>query len=684
MTALLIRPEKDDSQNNAMGKTAAFSAPARYGYPFSAILAQEEMKLALLLNAVNPAIGGVVVRGEKGTAKSTAARGLRERLPARADGKLPAFVDFPLGATEDMVIGSIDFEGAIRDGAVRFQPGILARAHEGVLYIDEVNLLDDHLVDSILDAAESGENIVEREGQSLRHPARFILVGTMNPEEGELRPQLLDRFGLAVSIVGEHDAALRVELLKRREAFDANPEAFRSAYKEAESALGQRIADARERLPEVAIARHLLGFIAEICTRNHVAGHRADIVIARAACAFAAWEGRSDVNADDILKVAPMALLHRMRAGAPPPPPPPPPETEEQPEEENQEEQNADTQDEQSPEEAPPEEASPPPDEDTAAETSPPSDAPPDAPDDGKAAQDAGADDSSDEVQEVGQTFSVRQIRRAVKDQILRTGSGRRSRTRSASKQGRYIKSTARRQGRNDLALDATLRAAAPYQKARRANADGQGQGMAVLVEVDDIREKIRERRIGNFLLFVVDGSGSMGAQRRMVETKAAIMSLLLDAYQKRDKVAMVIFRGRTAEVVLPPTNSVERAARLLADLPIGGRTPLAAGLVEAASVLRRVLRKEPNIMPLVIVMTDGRANAALGEGVPRDEALRIALALHERFETTQFVVVDTEAPGVVRLELARQLAGVLGASYFKVEDLRAEDLVSIAKEHRA
>ncbi len=684
MTALLIKSEKDDSQNNALGKTAALSAPARCGYPFSAILAQEEMKLALLLNAVNPAIGGVVVRGEKGTAKSTAARGLRELLPARADGKLPAFVDFPLGATEDMVIGSIDFEGAIRDGAVRFQPGILARAHEGVLYIDEVNLLDDHLVDSILDAAESGENIVEREGQSLRHPARFILVGTMNPEEGELRPQLLDRFGLAVSIVGERDAALRVELLKRREAFDADPEAFRAAYQEAEGALGQRIADARERLPEVAIARHLLGFIAEICTRNHVAGHRADIVIARAACAFAAWEGRSDVNADDILKVAPMALLHRMRAGAPDMPPPPPPETEAQPEEENQEEENADTQGEQSPEEAPLEEASPPPDEDTAAETSPPSDAPPDAPDDGKAAQDAGADDSSDEVQEVGQTFSVRQIRRAVKDQILRTGSGRRSRTRSASKQGRYIKSTARRQGRNDLALDATLRAAAPYQKARRENADGQGQGMAVLIEVDDIREKIRERRIGNFLLFVVDGSGSMGAQRRMVETKAAIMSLLLDAYQKRDKVAMVIFRGRTAEVVLPPTNSVERAARLLADLPIGGRTPLAAGLAEAAGVLRRVLRKEPNIMPLVIVMTDGRANAALGEGVARDEALRIALALRERFETTQFVVVDTEAPGVVRLELARQLAGVLGASYFKVEDLRAEDLVSIAKEHRA
>ena len=672
--------------------TPPISAPARRGYPFSAILAQDDMKLALLLNAINPAIGGVVVRGEKGTAKSTAARGLRELLPRRADGGLPAFVDFPLGATEDMVIGSIDFESAIRDGAPRFQPGILARAHEGVLYIDEVNLLDDHLVDSILDAAESGENIVEREGQSLRHPSRFILVGTMNPEEGELRPQLLDRFGLAVSIVGERDAALRVELLKRREAFDAGPDAFRLAYRDAEAALAQRIAAARERLPEVAIARHLVNFIAEICTRNHVAGHRADIVIARAACAFAAWEGRSDVKADDILKVAPMALLHRTRAGAPdmPPPPPPPPEPQEEQEQDAQEDDSStqpppeESENPQPPDSASPEERPPEADEAADAGQETASAAPP-APDD--AAQDdantADSEDPPDEVQEIGATFSVRQIRRPAKDQILRTGSGRRSRSRSASKQGRYIKSTARRQGRNDLALDATLRAAAPYQKARRARADAQARAMAVLVEVDDVREKIRERRIGNFLLFVVDGSGSMGAQRRMVETKAAIMSLLLDAYQKRDKVAMVIFRGRKAEVALPPTNSVERAARLLADLPIGGRTPLSAGLAEAANVLRQVLRKEPNILPLVILMTDGRANAALGEGVPRDEALRIAQALRERFGTTQFAVVDTEAPGVVRLDLARQLAGVLGASYFKVEDLRAEDLVSIAKEHR-
>ncbi len=616
------------------------------------------MKLALLLNAVNPSVGGVVVRGQKGTAKSTAARGVRALLPRDDAGRVPAFVDFPLGATEDMVVGSIDFEAAVRDGEVRFQPGLLARAHRGVLYIDEVNLLDDHLVDSILDAAETGANVVEREGQSLRHAARFILIGTMNPEEGELRPQLLDRFGLAVAIAGEADPALRVELLKRREAFDADPEGFLAAHAAAEADLARRVGEARARLPEVMIASHLVGFIVEICARNRVAGHRADIVIARAAAALAAWEGRSDVSADDILKVAPLALLHRMRSGTPdmpPPPPPRPPEPEE----------DAETPDAPPPEgEAAGEEAPAPPQQrrDDAAERPEPSD-----------------DDPPEEIQEVGAPFAVRRIERRSVDRELRTGSGRRSRSRSASKQGRYVKSTTRR-GRNDLALDATIRAAAPYQIVRRAAA---AHDLAVHIAEGDIREKVRERRVGNFLLFVVDGSGSMGAQRRMVETKAAILSLLLDAYQKRDTVAMVSFRHRGAAVVLPPTHSVDRAARLLADLPIGGRTPLTAGLGAAANVLRRALRKDPALLPLVIVMTDGRANAGIGAAPPHEEALKAAAALAERYPSAQFVVVDTEAPGAVRLGLARKLAAALGAAYVKVADLRAEDLVAIAKEHQ-
>jgi magnesium chelatase subunit D len=641
-------------------------------YPFSAILAQDAMKLALLLNAVNPSIGGVVIRGQKGTAKSTAARGLRDLLPSLPDGGRPAFIDFPLGATEDMVIGAIDFEAAVRDGEVRFQPGLLARAHQGVLYIDEVNLLDDHLVDSILDAAESGENIVEREGQSLRHPSRFILIGTMNPEEGELRPQLLDRFGLAVSIEGDNDPQVRVDLLKRREAFDGDPDAFLHLYRREEAELARRIREAKKRLGEVLVPSHLLGFISEICQRNHVSGHRADIIMERAARAHAAWQDRTDVTADDILAVAPMVLLHRMRSGTPdiPPPPPPPPPP---PEHDEREDQNPDESEDEAPPPPPPEGGDG--DEQDGDEDESNNDDTPPPPDPGE--QDEGG---QDEVQEIGASFTVRKLERQTADQLLRTGSGRRSRSRSASKQGRYVKSTSRR-GRNDLALDATIRAAAPYQKARSEAAT---QDLAVHIKDSDIREKIRERRVGNFLLFVVDGSGSMGAQRRMVETKAAIMSLLLDAYQKRDKVAMVVFRGREAEVVLPPTNSVDRAAKLLADLPVGGRTPLTNGLGEAANLLRQVLRKESSIIPLVVIMTDGRANAGLGTAPPHEEALQAAAGLRERFPSAQFIVVDTESQGVVRLELARKLAAALGAAYFKTDDLRAEDLVSLAKEHQA
>jgi magnesium chelatase subunit D len=265
----------------------------------------------------------------------------------------------------------------------------------------------------------------------------------------------------------------------------------------------------------------------------------------------------------------------------------------------------------------------------------------------------------------------------AEKDRILRTGSGRRSRTRSATKQGRYVRSTPRRL-RDDLALDATLRAAAPFQLARRQSRPSR---LAVQIQSSDIREKIRERRVGNVILFVVDASGSMGAHRRMVETKAAIMSLLMDAYQKRDRVAMVVFRGREAELVLPPTSSVETAGRLLADLPVGGRTPLSAGLVCSADTIERIMRRDAAARPLVIVLTDGKANAALGTQPPHHEALAIAERMGGRFPQTRFIVIDTEAAGVVRLGLARKLSDMLGAHYFRPEELRAEELVRLARE---
>ena len=668
-------------------------------FPFAAILGQERMKLALLLNAVHPDIGGVLIRGEKGTAKSTAVRALTCLLPplrtvagcacrcnpdngslcqscaekVRAGESLPVsivpstMVDLPLGATEDRVIGSIDFESAVKTGVSRFMPGLLARANRGVLYVDEVNLLDDHLVDAILDAAESGLNIVEREGVSVCHPSRFVLIGTMNPEEGELRPQILDRFGLAVQVAAETDPMVRVELLKRREQFDLDGEGFEKSYIPELDKIRKKIADARLLLPEVFMPNHLRMFITEICAQNSVAGHRADIAMERAARAHAAFRGSTEVSSDDIIAVAPLTLLHRTRNTEEPqmPPPPPPPPEDQEKDESDDETPEENTENQQQAEASAPPENEP--------------DNRNDADETGEAEPeqnpgDRRNDTPEDEVHEVGAPFKVRKFA-SDKDKKLRTGSGRRSRTRSATKQGRYVRSTPR-VIRNDLALDATLRAAAPFQIQRRI--EDPGNGMAVCIRKEDIREKIRERRVGNILIFLVDGSGSMGAQRRMSETKAAIMSLLLDAYQKRDRVCMIVFRGNDARVILPPTGSVDLAGKLLAELPIGGRTPLSAGLVTTTETLARILRRTPSAQPLVLVITDGKSNVGLGATSPHREALLIASGMKERFGETRFVVIDTEPQGVVRFNLAGQLATALNAEYFHPNTLKAEELVKI------
>jgi magnesium chelatase subunit D len=673
-------------------------------FPFAAIVGQERMKLSLLLNAINPLIGGVLIRGEKGTAKSTAVRGLARLLPPCAivdgcpfhcdpDGEIrctgctdkagsnmsvslktiPApMVDLPLGATEDMVLGAIDFEAAVKAGASRFMPGLLARANRGILYIDEVNLLDDHLVDAILDVSESGVNLVEREGMSMWHPSRFILIGTMNPEEGELRPQILDRFGLAVQVEAESDPELRVELLRRREHYDLDPATFTGSFNGESVCIRESIINARSLLPGVFMPNHLRTFIAEICTQNSVAGHRADLAMERAACAHAALNGRTEVSSDDIIAVAPLALLHRMRNVQEPemPPPPPPPSDNDNNNEENQNDESTPENDlpEQQAEaqQPPPENGDRTEQQESREETG---EAQPQQ-------QNNESTSSQEEVHEIGAPFKVRRLT-TEKDKVLRSGSGRRSRTRSATKQGRYVKSTPRR-GKNDLALDATLRAAAPFQLQRKI--EFPEKSIAVHIKEADIREKIRERRVGNVLLFLVDGSGSMGAHRRMVETKAAVMSLLLDAYQKRDKVCMIVFRGTDAKVVLPPTGSVDMAGKLLEELSVGGRTPLSAGLSKTAEVLGQILRKSPTTRPLVLVVTDGKANTGLGEAPPHQEAIAVAEHIKERFETTRFAVIDTEPPGVVRFELANRLAKALQAEYFHPETLRAEDLVRIAK----
>jgi magnesium chelatase subunit D len=659
-------------------------------YPFAAIVGQETLKQSLLLNAVNPGIGGVLIRGEKGTAKSTAVRALASLLPdidvvrgcafscrpdhieeicddcRRTAASIKAIrrkvrvVDLPLNATEDRVAGGIDFSLAVQQGERALQPGLLASAHRGILYVDEVNLLDDHIVDIILDAAATGKNIIEREGISFRHAAQFILVGTMNPEEGELRPQLLDRFGLCVETAGAQDIEARAVLMERREAFDSNPSAFIQNTAQENGRIARQIETGRTNLSGVRMPRHLRSFITELCTENNVAGHRADLVMEQAALALAALESAVEVTVEHIRRVAPMVLVHRRREAQPPPPPPPeenPSETDDENQEpEQNEDQSAEGEEDQNNTGQEASRADPPQGDSTE---------PPDM-------EAPGPQAGEDRIFEIGATFKVKHLS-AEKDRIFRRGSGRRSRTRVSQKQGRYVKSCLNAK-HGDIALDATLRAAAPYQKQR-----GNGNGLCVNLTTQDIRGKIREKRIGNFLFFAVDASGSMGARGRMAASKGAVMSLLLDAYQKRDRVAMISFRRNEAAVNLPPTTSVDLAGKLLAEMPVGGRTPLSAGLAKIHEQVRNVLLKDPSARPIVILITDGKSNVALGDQKPVEEAMMLAAAM-ARDERTRHIVVDTEEAGLVTFGLAQRLAAALHAQYFKIDDLKAQSLVDIVK----
>ena len=315
-------------------------------YPFTAIVGQEEMKLALILNVINPSLGGVLIKGEKGTAKSTAVRALAALLPAlrssagcryhcdpanknllcddcRAKlaeaGELPEeelsmrVIELPVSATEDRVVGTLDIEAAIQEGRKRFEPGILADANRNILYVDEINLLEDHIVDVLLDSAAMGVNTVEREGVSYAHPARFVLVGTMNPEEGDIRPQLLDRFALSVTVTGEHEAKNRVEVIRRRLAYEKDADAFTAAYAGEQEKLARQIIEAQARLAEVAVSEEILGKVADMSIALGVDGHRADITVIKTALTHAAFFGRTEVTEDDLKAAAHLALPHRMR-----------------------------------------------------------------------------------------------------------------------------------------------------------------------------------------------------------------------------------------------------------------------------------------------------------------------------------------------------------------------------------
>ncbi|WP_371366783.1 hypothetical protein SRRS_10110 [Sporomusa rhizae] len=662
------------------------SKQRRVIYPFAALTGQEELQLGLLLHAVNPQLGGILIRGEKGTAKSTAVRGLAEMLPdmqavagcpyhcdpedksqacgecRSLAGEFPTFtmpvpiIDIPVSATEDRVVGSLDFEQAIKAGQRSFMPGLMGEANRGIIYIDEINLLDDHIVDVLLDAAGSGINVVEREGISIIHPAEFILVGTMNPEEGDLRPQLLDRFALCVEVSGLADREARVEIIKRREAFETHPASFRELWQKEQDTLRAKVITARKLLSEVVLPEDRYSMISQLCAEAYAAGHRADIMLVRAAVALAAWRGHQEVTEEDVLDIAPLVLAHRRRE---PPEESKTPEHQEQEQPEPPENENDEQEQQQNP---------PPPPPDNQQQEGQQEDNKDDKDDKDNNSQ---TNPSSEVVFAIGKPFAIKRISMG-KDRQARRGSGRRSRTKTDSSVGRYVKSTSHRE-RDDLAIDATIRAAAPFQRSRKSNS------MALVIETSDIREKVREKRIGNFMLFVVDASGSMGAKQRMIETKGAILSLLQDAYQKRDRVGMVAFKGDQAEVLLPPTNSVEMAQKCLVELPVGGKTPLAAGLTKAQEVIRQHLKRSPHMRPIVVILSDGKANVAMAEDKPLAEAHRVADSMREEFNI-KYIVVDTEQKGLLSFGKAQELAGRLGAECYTIDQLKVDSLVDIVR----
>lgn len=618
----------------------------------------EKAKEAILLTLVNPFAGGLLLSGEKGTGKSTLVRSARELVDA-------PWVEIPISITEDRLFGSIDAEEAIRSGHKKLLPGLIDEADKGIIYIDDVNLLRDDLLSAVLNIREAGGYRLERDGLSEQRDTAFTVLAVMNPESGTLSSSSLDRFGLFAQADPSYDDETRLEIIRRVLDFEKDGIAFRAKWQEETDALKKKIKDARAALSKVEVSAAMIQLAAVYTLKAHVAGHRADIYLIEAARAEAALEGRKYVLPKDLEKAAEFVLPHRMRKAEEQQGQPSEEMLQEQPEEDNKPQQEEEQQTPQDNEFSHPPEAQPP------------------------QINTEDADDSSHEQnQDNAQMSNPRgQSRERIddadlhvnlppmwiepsKDRKPKKGSGKRSLTMTDLMQGRYVRAEIPKAKTSDIAFDATLRAAAPYQKARPSN------GCAVVIRKDDLRSKVREKRTGNIFLFVVDASGSMGARERMKTVKGVIFKILLDAYQKRDRVGMVAFRKNQAEVLLPVTRSVDFAQKKLATMPTGGKTPLAKGLLKAEDVLDMLYRQDANQDPVMILITDGRATSSLNKGTnPVSDALEEAKRIGRR--NIPVAVIDTES-GFIKLGLAKKLAKAMGASYFQVDKISEDQLLHI------
>ncbi len=679
-------------------------------FPFTAIVGQDDVKKSLILNAINPSIGGVLIKGDKGTGKTTAVRALADLLPpikvikgcafncdpddkdslcdsCKSEGyevetKNMRVVELPLGSTEDRVVGSINIEKALKEGIKSLEPGILADANRNILYVDEINLLDDNLVDVLLDAAAYGVNIVEREGVSVAHPSNFMLVGTMNPAEGELRPQLSDRIGLHISVHSIMNLEERVQIMERREEFEKDPTAFKEKFNKEQSLILEKIVTAREMLKKVYVSRDIMGIIAYVCMEVGVDGHRADIAILKTSKTIAAYQNMDEVNTDHVEEAAQLVLgerfhkssqnknkINQMIQKAK--------EDISKQKKEQEEKQNSDKQEDQKDNGQSPEGTKQPKDIEEKGENNPqkqesgdepgksneqenqntqnPGDHTPEKLDDNPDTKEKGKNlkslEKEEDVDSCDQGLDIKKLLK-IKGKKKKKLYGKR--VDSTTQKGKYVKSRLSKDLKNDIAIDATLRAAA-------MSSDG-----VIQVKSEDLRHKVRKHGAKASLALVVDISGSMYSERKAERIKDILINVIDDAGRQGDKISVIGFKGKEAAVIIPTTKRATSFREQIDNITIGGTTPLASGMKKGFEILKKEKFK-PEYVPMMLILTDGMPNVAVDEN-PRKDALKIANELKDN--EIQTIVVNFELAVKYGRDMNMELAVASGGRYYDLEDI--------------